>query len=66
MYYRFVQSNSGKNFYQFLIPIDDCRSPAEDSCSSTEGGSCDLSSAENTIIIQSDNTIQVYYLIYKT
>lgn len=47
--------------YQFLIPVEDCRPPVEDSCSSTEGGSCDLSSVENTIIIQSDNTIQVNF-----
>lgn len=55
-----MQSNSGSNLYQFQIPVEDCRPSADEGCSSTEdGGSCDLSSVENTIIIQTDNTIQV-------
>jgi len=57
-----VQSNSGGNFYQFRIPVADCRPTVHESCSSTEnGGGCDLSTIENTIIIQSDNEIQVEY-----
>lgn len=59
-----MQSDSGKNLYQFQIPIEDCRPPVDESCSSTEdGGSCDLGSVENTIIIQSDSAIQVTYYI---
>jgi len=59
-----VQSNSGKNSYQFQIPVEDCRPPVDDGCSTTEdGGSCDLSSIENTIIIQTDSTIQVTYYL---
>jgi hypothetical protein len=59
---RFVQSDSGQYSYQFLIPIEDCRPPVNEGCSSTEdGGGCDLGSIENTIIIQTDSTIQVIY-----
>lgn len=59
-----MQSNSGKNTYQFQIPIEDCRPPVDDGCSTSEdGGNCDLSSIENTIIIQTDSTIQVTYKV---
>lgn len=65
-FYRFVESNSGKNIYQFQIPVETCRPPVHEGCSSTEeGGGCDLGSVENTIIIQSDDAIQVNVAIIK-